>query len=88
MDPNEAWSQLGLARANEEWAEAREYAEALLGWLTSGGFVPMAGKVTRDWDQQTMIAVVEPLRDYAELRASCTPEPEYDVYPASQAMTD
>lgn len=40
MDPNQAWTDLCAAVADDDWDTASEIADNLLDWLTKGGFPP------------------------------------------------
>ena len=40
MDPAAAWNELISALVDMDWARVQETAEALLDWITQGGFPP------------------------------------------------
>ncbi|MCA9073714.1 MAG: hypothetical protein KDA93_01685 [Planctomycetaceae bacterium] len=40
MDPNTTWDTLLYAYATKDFKSAVEHADALIGWLDSGGFPP------------------------------------------------
>lgn len=50
MDPNAAWNGMLGALMDGMIGEAKEYAEALLGWLDRGGFMPKATQVNMSRD--------------------------------------
>lgn len=62
MDPEQALYELTMAiRANNK-ADIREYTEALLGWLESGGFKPRVNKVAERISEDEVTALNAALR--------------------------
>lgn len=60
MDPQIAWNELHEALAARNWDRVAELAEALLGWIGSGGFPPQTSShagLTRSWHKDVTYCV-------------------------------
>lgn len=62
MDPEQALYELTMAIRTNNKANIREYTEALLGWLESGGFKPRVNKVAERISEDEVTALNAALR--------------------------
>ena len=61
MDPQAAWDELIAAYLVGDFGRAGEFAEALIGWLDSGGFPPRTSDqgLGEGWDRAVSRAGAE-----------------------------